>query len=91
VPDSDPAAALLAAFDTNTQVAPLSDVDPALTLDDGYRIAGEIRTLRTRRGEDVVGRKIGFTNRTLWPIYNVDAPVWGWMYQSGVPCSYPQV
>lgn len=84
VPDIDHAAALLAAFDRNTQVPPLSDSDPALTLDDGYRIAADIWNLRTQRGEDVAGRKIGFTNRKLWPIYNVDAPVWGWMYQSGV-------
>jgi 2-oxo-3-hexenedioate decarboxylase len=40
--------------------------------------------LREARGERVVGRKIGFTNRTIWAEYNVHAPIWGYMYQTTV-------
>lgn len=76
--------ALYAAFHGNTQVPPLTDSVPDLTLDQGYRIAAEIHAQRLASGASVAGRKIGFTNRTIWPIYNVDAPVWGWMYDSGV-------
>ena len=78
------AAALLAAFDGNAQIDPLTQDDPALTLDAGYAISSEIDALRLARGERHVGRKIGFTNTSIWPIYNVDAPVWGWMYDHGV-------
>ena len=80
MPDKD-AAALLEAYDSGTQVAPLSD-SHALTLDKGYGLAAQIHAMRTARGERPVGRKIGFTNRTIWPIYNVNAPVWGWIYDS---------
>ena len=27
-----------------------------------------------------VGRKIGFTNTTIWPIYGVSAPMWNYVY-----------
>jgi 2-oxo-3-hexenedioate decarboxylase len=27
-----------------------------------------------------VGRKIGFTNRRIWPLYGVFEPIWGWVY-----------
>jgi 2-oxo-3-hexenedioate decarboxylase len=27
-----------------------------------------------------VGRKIGFTNRTIWPRYGVHEPIWGFVY-----------
>ncbi len=57
---------------------------PGLTLDDGYRIAADVHALRLADGQRVAGRKIGFTNRSIWPIYNVDAPVWGWMYDHSV-------
>jgi 2-oxo-3-hexenedioate decarboxylase len=34
------------------------------------------------RGERPIGRKIGFTNRTIWPEYGVYAPIWGDMYDT---------
>jgi len=77
------AEALLVAFDGNRQIAPLSESAP-LTLDRGYAVAAEIAALRQTRGERPVGRKIGFTNRTIWPIYNVDAPIWGWVWDGGL-------
>lgn len=84
MPEFWAADALHAAFHGNMQVPPLTDSLPDLTLDQGYRIASEIHARRLANGATVAGRKIGFTNKTIWPIYNVDAPVWGWMYASGV-------
>ncbi len=43
-------------------------------------MADEVRRLRVARGERVVGRKIGFTNTTLWDRYGVQAPIWGSIY-----------
>lgn len=39
---------------------------------------------RIARGERPVGRKIGFTNRALWPTYGVSAPMWGHVYDTTV-------
>jgi 2-keto-4-pentenoate hydratase len=47
-------------------------------------IAGEIHARRLARGERPVGRKIGFTNRTIWAEYGVSAPIWSHVYDSTV-------
>lgn len=60
----------------------------ALTLDDAYEVSKRILEARIAQGEVPVGRKIGFTNRTLWPKYGViepiGAPIWGMMFDSTV-------
>ena len=70
-------AELLEAYDAGRQIAPISDSDPAFDAEAAYCIAHEITALREARGERQVGRKIGFTNRTIWPIYGVSGPMWG--------------
>jgi 2-oxo-3-hexenedioate decarboxylase len=47
-----------------------------------YAVAARIRAMREARGERPVGRKIGFTNTTIWPVYGVTAPMWGHVYDS---------
>jgi 2-keto-4-pentenoate hydratase len=78
------AAEILAAYDSGRQIPRLSDADPALDEPAAYEIASRVRALRERRGERPVGRKIGFTNRSTWSTYGVDAPIWGHMYDSTV-------
>ena len=53
-------------------------------LGEAYAVTAELRRLRERRGEMQVGRKIGFTNRTIWDQYGVHAPIWGDMYDTTV-------
>src|SRR5476651_1952215 len=53
---------------------------PGFTLDDAYRVTAFAHALRVARGFKPVGRKIGFTNRRIWPEYNVFAPIWGYVY-----------
>jgi 2-keto-4-pentenoate hydratase len=40
--------------------------------------------MRTVRGEQPVGMKIGFTNRSIWPLYNVSHPIWAPVYRETV-------
>ena len=47
-----------------------------------YRTALALRALRQARGEQPRGFKIGFTNRNIWPIYQVFAPIWGTVWDS---------
>ena len=42
-----------------------------------YQVALAVRALRIARGEVPRGYKVGFTNRNIWPLYNVFAPIWG--------------
>jgi 2-oxo-3-hexenedioate decarboxylase len=75
---------VLDAVDRHQQIAPLSDRDPSLDEDGAYAIAWEIDARRRARGECPVGRKIGFTNRTIWAEYGVWAPIWSHVYDSTV-------
>jgi 2-keto-4-pentenoate hydratase len=75
---------VLDAFDTRKLIAPLTVDNPSLDEDDAYAIALEIYRRRLERGEVPVGRKIGFTNRSIWPAYRISQPMWGYMYDSTV-------
>src|SRR5208282_5564388 len=78
------AAEAVAALDTGHQISPFSARISAFDLDDAYRVTATIRQIRETRGEMPVGRKIGFTNRTIWTEYNVYEPVWGYVYNRTV-------
>ncbi len=47
-----------------------------------YQTALQVRQSRVNRGEQPRGYKIGFTNRSIWPRYNVAAPVWGTVWNT---------
>ena len=58
---------------------------PDLTLDDAYDILQRASVLRSiATSAHPVGRKIGFTNTTIWDLYGVYAPIWGWMYDDSL-------
>jgi 2-oxo-3-hexenedioate decarboxylase len=70
----------LAALDTGRQIKPFSSRTSSFNLDDAYRVTAAVRKMREARGELPVGRKIGFTNRTAWVDYDVNEPMWGYVY-----------
>ena len=53
---------------------------PGLTAGQGYAAARALHQHRLAQGWKAVGRKIGFTNRTLWERYGVHEPMWGTVY-----------
>jgi 2-oxo-3-hexenedioate decarboxylase len=71
-------------LDTSRQVAPFSSRLPRFDLDDAYRVTAAVRQMRETRGEIPLGRKIGFTNRTIWDEYQIGAPMWGYIYNRTV-------
>ena len=71
-------------LDTGRQVAPFSSRLPGFDLDDAYRVTAAVRQMRETRGETPLGRKIGFTNRTIWDEYQIGAPMWGYTYDRTV-------
>ena len=70
------AAVMLEALDACRQIGPVSERDAAFDLVQAYRVTEAVRERREARGERVVGRKIGFTNTTIWAEYGVYAPIW---------------
>ena len=47
---------------------------------EGYAAALRYRQERLREGWRAAGRKIGFTNRSIWPRYGVHQPIWGTVF-----------
>lgn len=59
------------------QITPLSDTFPQFTMADAQAVSLRLRALRLDAGEVPKGRKIGFTNSTIWKKYNITGPIWG--------------
>jgi 2-keto-4-pentenoate hydratase len=75
------AEALLRAADTATLLPLPSDADPAFDLAQAFAVADRVRRARIARGDVPLGYKIGFTNRRIWPLYGVFAPIWGTVWR----------
>jgi 2-oxo-3-hexenedioate decarboxylase len=71
---------LLDALDRGATLASVAERNPGFGWDEGYAVAAEIAKLRRARGERPIGRKIGFTNRNIWPEYGATAPIWAHVY-----------
>jgi 2-oxo-3-hexenedioate decarboxylase len=67
---------LLDADASGTTLDPITASTPSFDMDAAYEVQAEIAAARRSSGWTPVGRKIGFTNRTLWELYGVDAPMW---------------
>ncbi len=76
------ARAILAAWDTASGIDRAAAGDAPADLATAEAIQREVVAARRARGETPVGMKIGFTNRTIWPLYGVDHPIWGPVYDS---------
>jgi 2-keto-4-pentenoate hydratase len=61
-------------------VSPFSARHAGLSPQAGYAAARFLHAHRVRSGWRPVGRKIGFTNRTIWARYGVHEPMWGMVY-----------
>jgi len=68
---------LIRAYDSATQIAPITEGDPAFDVAAAYEVLREIENRRRiAQGWRTVGRKIGFTNTTIWSRYGVYQPMW---------------
>ncbi|MCG6874482.1 MAG: decarboxylase [Betaproteobacteria bacterium] len=65
-------------------VEPFSRTVPGFDVARAYGISEALHRARLARGERPIGRKIGFTNRTIWDEYGVYEPIWGFVYDSTV-------
>ena len=75
---------VFATIGTPRQIPAFTSRSAGLTLEEAYRVIAGLNRRREARGEKRLGRKIGFTNRTIWAQYNVYAPIWGYVYDSTV-------
>jgi 2-oxo-3-hexenedioate decarboxylase len=75
---------LIAAWDTATTLPPITAGTPDFSVADGYAVLADIEQKRRAEGWSAIGRKIGFTNRTIWPRYGVYQPMWAHVWSHTV-------
>ena len=68
---------LYQALTTRTAVAPLTERDPEITLDDAYQIQLRMIQRRLDAGEVIIGKKIGVTSRVVMDMLGVNQPDFG--------------
>src|SRR5438067_3626930 len=71
---------LISLHESPREVPLFSERYPGLSAAAGYEAARALHEHRVASGWRAVGRKIGFTNRTIWPRYGVYEPIWGTVY-----------
>jgi 2-oxo-3-hexenedioate decarboxylase len=64
---------------SHCQIPTFSSRPGGLTLAQAYRVTALLRAAFEARGEEITGRKIGFTNREMWKVYGVQSPIWGYI------------
>lgn len=69
---------------TDRQVKPFARRYPRFDLAQAYEVVSRVGELRRARAESPVGRKIGFTNRSIWGELGISAPVWNYVFDSTV-------
>ena len=67
---------LIAAYDSAKTLPPIAATTQGFDVAAAYDVLREIEARRLAQGWRPVGRKIGFTNRTIWPRYGVYQPMW---------------
>ena len=76
---------LINAYDTATQIAPITEGEPAFDIPAAYEVLREIENRRRiAQGWRTVGRKIGFTNSTIWSRYGVYQPMWAHIWSHSI-------
>jgi len=75
---------LIAAQDGATVLAPITQDLPEFSVADAYAVLAQIEARRRAQGWRPVGRKVGFTNSTIWPRYGVWQPNWAHVWDRTV-------
>lgn len=70
---------VFASLSSRRQIPTFSSRPGGLTLEQAYQVTALLRAGFEARGEKIIGRKIGFTNREMWKVYGVQSPIWGYV------------
>jgi 2-oxo-3-hexenedioate decarboxylase len=76
--------ALIACQDSAGTMAPITTGDPSFDVPRAYDVLAAINARREAAGWVPIGRKIGFTNRTIWERYGVYQPMWAPVWSQSV-------
>ena len=63
---------------------PPSSRDASFDLSRAYSVEAELVRIRTSQGRRTVGRKVGYANKAVWRMLNLETLVWAHMYDDTV-------
>ena len=72
------AAKVVSSLTDHRQIPAFSRSSSEMSVADAYRLTSLLRSAFEARGENITGRKIGFTNRQMWAAHGVKEPIWGY-------------
>ncbi|MEW6670699.1 MAG: 4-oxalocrotonate decarboxylase [Thermodesulfobacteriota bacterium] len=78
------ATAIAAARASGQLTSPPSTCISGFDLDSGYRIGRYLHAKLIKQGYQPAGRKIGFTNRDTWKEFDLQTPIWAYIYDRTV-------
>jgi 2-oxopent-4-enoate/cis-2-oxohex-4-enoate hydratase len=70
---------LFAALRERRMVEPLTEREPAMTIEDAYAVSRRLLSRRLADGETVIGKKIGVTSKAVQSMLNVHQPDFGFL------------
>lgn len=70
---------LYTALRERTTVAPLTEREPTITIEDAYHVSLRMMERRQADGERIIGKKIGVTSRAVQQMLNVHQPDFGYL------------
>ena len=70
---------------------PLSETDPDLTFEQAYQIQDALRAALERKGEQIMGWKVGVTSQAVREALGVEHPIAGFLLRSGQYASGAEV
>src|SRR6266849_5248260 len=72
----------LAAEEQRAPIEPITSLYPALTADDAYRVQFALAAAKIKRGEKLIGKKVGATNERVQKTFGLDGPVFAHLFAS---------
>ena len=71
--------ALFDAMRARTTIAPLTEQEPDIAIEDAYQISLRMLERRLAAGETMIGKKIGVTSKVVMDMLNVRQPDFGFL------------
>jgi 2-oxo-3-hexenedioate decarboxylase len=75
---------LAAALDGARQLPPFTLTERSFDVAAAYEVLARMHAWRIESGYRPIGRKVGFTNRSIWARYGVDRPMWSHVWDRTV-------
>jgi 2-keto-4-pentenoate hydratase len=75
---------LYRAYEQGTSLSAAPSNQPGFNLDAAYAVEARLKEIRASGGHKSTGRKVGFANKAMWRIFNLDTLVWAHMYDDTV-------